>query len=138
MQRFKIAPVNLCVPVKFFNQAHLKPAKFKKSKIVLRTKNMRPSLCILIIATMLTSCRKDKIKPGETVEIYLLQKEQRVPGKCQIDGSASLLQDTATIKNQDILDYSQTKYQFTLSGPGVEKIKTFRDSHLLRSLLTSM
>jgi hypothetical protein len=67
------------------------------------------------------------VKAGETVEIYLFKTFQTVTGKCQIDASASLLQDKAAIKNQDILEYSQTNYQFKLTDPAIQRVKTFKD-----------
>lgn len=87
---------------------------------------MRSLLFILVLTSCCLSCKKDKIKGG-SVEIYLLKTVQTVPGKCQIDASASILQDIATIKNQDILEYSQTNYEFKLTDTAIQKVKTFRD-----------
>lgn len=88
---------------------------------------MRLLPLILIVCLFSFSCKKDNIKAGQTVEIYLLKSFQTVAGKCQVDASASALQDTATIRNQDILEYSQTDYQFTLTSASIQKIKTFKD-----------
>ncbi|MEP6676758.1 MAG: hypothetical protein ABJA78_16480 [Ferruginibacter sp.] len=88
---------------------------------------MRLLLFILAACTICLSCKKDNVKAGETVEIYLFKSFQTVTGKCQIDASASLLQDTAAIKNQDILEYSQTNYQFKLTDSSIQKVKAFRD-----------
>ena len=88
---------------------------------------MRSLLFILVLTACCLSCKKDKIKAGGTVEIYLLKTYQTVAGKCQIDTSASILQDTATIKNQDILEYSKTNYKFKLTATAIQKVRTFRD-----------
>lgn len=88
---------------------------------------MRSLLFILVLTACCLSCKKDTIKAGGTVEIYLLKTIQTVSGKCQIEASASILQDTATIKNQDILGYSQTNYEFKLTATAIQKVRTFRD-----------
>lgn len=91
---------------------------------------MRPLLFILTIAAICLSCKKDNIKAGEPVEpieIYLLKAYQTVTAKCLIDLSASTLQDTATIKNKDILEYSKNDYQLKLTDAAIQKVKTFKD-----------
>ena len=88
---------------------------------------MRSLLFILVLTSCCLSCKKDKIKAGGTVEIYLLKTIQIVPGKCQIEASASILQDTATIKNHDILGYSQTNYEFKLTDTAIQKVRSLRD-----------
>ena len=66
---------------------------------------MRPLLFLLIIiTTFCLSYKKDNVKAGESVEIYLLKSYQLVAGKCKI-GPTAVLQDFAIIKNQDILEY---------------------------------
>ena len=69
---------------------------------------MRRILFVLTGAVMFLSCKKDNVKAGETVEIYLLKSYQMVTGKCQIDPSLSLLEDKANIQNHDIVAYSNT------------------------------
>lgn len=88
---------------------------------------MRQQLCILAITAICFSCKKESVKGGDTVEIYLLKTFQTVTGKCQIDAAAAVLQDTAIIKNEDILAYSQTNYQFKLTESAFQKVKTLRD-----------
>jgi hypothetical protein len=83
--------------------------------------------CILIFSLVSFSCNKDKMKAGKVVEIYSLKSYQTVAGKCQVDPSVSALEDTAIIKNQDILEYSPTNYQFKLTDPAILQVKTFRD-----------
>ena len=88
---------------------------------------MRPIFFLLTIAIFYLSCKKDNVKGGDTVEVYLLKSSQLVTDKCEIDALVSVLQDTAIIKNQDILEYSQSNYQFTLTDLAIQKVKTFRD-----------
>ncbi len=88
---------------------------------------MRPFICIFTLIILSFSCKKDKENIGKTVEIYLLKKYQTVAGKCQIDASISAIQDTATIKNEDILEYSQANYQFRLTDYAIQKVKAFHD-----------
>jgi hypothetical protein len=75
---------------------------------------MRLLLLTLTITAICLSCKKEKVQAGENVEIYLLKTVQLVTGKCQIDSSASVIQDTPFVKNQDILEYSKANYQFAL------------------------
>jgi hypothetical protein len=100
---------------------------FKYESVNKKSKIMRTLFFVLTITTLCLSCKKDNVKGGETVEIYLLKSSQLVTGKCQIDPLVSVLQDTAIIKNQDILEYSQTNYQFKLTDLAIQKVKTFRD-----------
>ena len=89
---------------------------------------MRRSLFfILTVSTICFSCKKDNTTAGETVEIYLLKTYQPVTAKCQIDPSVSILEDTPTIRNQDVLEYSKTEYQFKLTDVAIQKVKTFKD-----------
>ncbi|QMU27257.1 hypothetical protein [Adhaeribacter radiodurans] len=82
---------------------------------------------IIPIVFNLLSCKKDDGGVGKNVEIYLLKNYQVMPGKCQVNPLSSVLQDTATVKNQDILQYSKTDYQFKLSDIAIQKVKTFKD-----------
>jgi hypothetical protein len=88
---------------------------------------MRTLLFILALTAFCTSCKKNTVKPGEVVEIYLFKTSLAVPGKCQVDPSTAVLQDTSIIKNQDILAYSRNNYQFKLTKSAIEKVKIFRD-----------
>ncbi len=88
---------------------------------------MRLLLLILVLTASCLSCKKDNRNGGRTIEIYLLKTSQTIAGKCQIDISASVLQDTATIKNYDILEYSKTNYKFKLTPHAIQKVRNFRD-----------
>lgn len=89
---------------------------------------MRPLLFMLMLTAVGFSCKKDKIKAGNTVEFYLLKTYQLLNRRCQIDPSTASLQDTAIIRNQDILEYSQNHYEFRLRDAAIQKIKTFKDN----------
>lgn len=84
---------------------------------------MRLLLLTLTIIAICLSCKKDKVQAGENVEIFLLKTAQLVTGKCQIDSSASVIQDTPFVKNQDILEYSKANYQFALTDISIQKIR---------------
>ena len=88
---------------------------------------MRQLFFILAIITLFISCKKESVVSGNSVEIYLLKTTATVTGKCRIDGSASVLSDTAIIKNQDILEYTKKDFQFTLTYPAIQKVKIFND-----------
>ena len=88
---------------------------------------MRRIIYILTLIILSFSCKKNKVNSGETVEIYLLKTYQTVANKCQIDPSLSEIQDTAFIKNQDILEYSKADYQFKLTDRAIQRVKTLGD-----------
>lgn len=88
---------------------------------------MRPLLFILAMTSICLSCKKDNINAGGTVEIYLLKSYQTVTAKCQIDPSLSVMEEAATVKNQDILGYSQNDYKFKLTEAAIQKIKVLKD-----------
>lgn len=88
---------------------------------------MRLLLFILTITAICLSCKKDKVQPGGKVEIYLLKSYQVVTGKCQIDTSTAVLQDTAIVKNQDILEYFKANYQFALTDNPIQKLRALND-----------
>jgi hypothetical protein len=88
---------------------------------------MRPLFFFLTIAILCLSCKKDDVKGGDSVEVYLLGTAQRVTGKCQIDPLLSVLEDTPVIRNQDIVEYSQNEYQFKLTNTAIQKVKAFND-----------
>lgn len=88
---------------------------------------MHRLLFVLTISAIFFSCKKNQVQAGENLEIYLLKSYQRVTGKCQIDARTSILQDTAIVRNQDILEYSKTNYQFTLTNRSIQKLKALND-----------
>lgn len=79
-----------------------------------------PFLCILSL-----NCSKDNLT--QIVEIYLLSSYKMVSGKCQIDSSTAILQATAIDKNEDIVTYSPSFYQFQLTNASFQTIKNLRD-----------
>lgn len=88
---------------------------------------MRPLFYLLTITVLFFSCKEDNVKPESTVEIYLLKNYKLLSGKCQIDSSASDLQDVAIVRNQDIVQYSKSDYQFRLTDVAIQKIKDLSD-----------
>jgi hypothetical protein len=90
--------------------------------LVKHQKHMRLSLLIVGLMIFCLSCKKEN-QGGETVEIYQLKTFQTVSGKCQVDPSVSVLQDTPTIKNRDILMYDQGSYEYTLTDTAIQKIR---------------
>lgn len=91
---------------------------------------MRALLFILLISAICLSCKKGAVienQTGEKLEIYLLKSYRLVTGKCQTDAATAVLQDTAMIKNQDILEYFQAAYQFTLSDNSIKQLKALND-----------
>ncbi len=88
---------------------------------------MRHLIFTFIMSAICISCKKDHVNTGEPVEIYLLASYQTLTAKCQVDPSASTLEDEAVIRNQDILEYSKTEYTFKLTDQAIQKVKTFAD-----------
>ena len=88
---------------------------------------MRLAVSILAMAAVCLSCKKDNSGPTEKVEIYLLKTFQTVSGKCQVDALTSVLEDSPTIKNEDILKYSENEYEFRLTSSAYLKVKAFRN-----------
>jgi len=82
---------------------------------------------ILAITSIFFSCKKDNTKAGEKVDIYMLKTYKTVVGKCQVDPSTAVLQNTPTVTNDDIIEYSPTAYTFKLSDNAIEKIKKLKD-----------
>ncbi len=95
---------------------------------LLKIQIMRPLLFLLAIVTLACSCRKDNVKAGKTVEFYLFDSYQLETGKCQVDPSASVLEVTPFVKNEDIIAYSATGYQFKLTEAALQAIKAFGDA----------
>ena len=92
-----------------------------------KNKIMRFLLLILTIVAICLSCKKDNVQPGENLEIYLFKTYQLVTGKCQVNGTSSILEDTAFVKNSDILSYSKASYQFTLTEKMIQKISLLNE-----------
>ena len=88
---------------------------------------MRITIFLFVICLCLLSCKKDDGTAGNKVELYLLESYETVAGKCEINASRSVLQSTAIVKNDDVIAYSRTNYQFKLSSAAIQKIKAFND-----------
>lgn len=82
----------------------------------------------ILTATMFCfSCKKDNNQEGKTVEIFLLKTFKTIAGKCQVDPSASSLQNEPAISNDDIVAYYKNDFQFELSGTAFNRVKDFND-----------
>lgn len=88
---------------------------------------MRKLFYILATTSIFFSCKKENTKAGENVEIYLLKTFKTITGKCQVDPSTAVLQNSPTVNNGDIVEYSPTAYTFKLSDNAIEKIKNLKD-----------
>jgi hypothetical protein len=88
---------------------------------------MRAFVFIALLLLFCLSCKKAPLPAGETVEIYLLKTAKVVNGKCQIDPVGSVLEDTAFVKNNNIIAYSAANFRFKLSDPSIQKINKFYD-----------
>lgn len=89
--------------------------------------NNRPYRTLILgicLVFFIHACKKEQVQAGEQVEIYLLKTTQFVAGACQVDASNSVIQETAFVKNEDILSYSPTTFQFTFSKTAFDKLKT--------------
>ncbi len=86
---------------------------------------MRQAIFFTSAIIICLSCSKQNAAGGEVVEIYLLKTSQTFFGKCQIDPTASALEDAAVIKNNDILFYFKSSHEFKLSNEAFQKVKTF-------------
>jgi hypothetical protein len=51
-----------------------------------------------------------------------------IPGKCQVDASSPILQETPIVRNQDILAYLKTDHQFTISEDSLKKLRELPDN----------
>lgn len=86
---------------------------------------MRPLLIFLVLSVTCFCCKKEG--GGKAVEIYLLANYQYVTGQCRVDPPSAGLQSTPTVRNEDVLAYSQSACEFKLSDAGFQQIKTLRD-----------
>lgn len=89
---------------------------------------MKSILTILLLTAIFISCKKDKVEPGVSVEIYLLKSPLAIPSKCQVDASSAILQESPIVRNQDILAYSKTDHQFTISDDSLKKLRELPDN----------
>ena len=58
------------------------------------------------------------------VRIYLMKSYQLVPGKCLLDKNAFVLQDTPFVKNDEILKYSVSTHEYTITRGCQEKFRS--------------
>lgn len=84
--------------------------------------------CLLLISAILffASCKKNNTD-GKQVEVYLLKMHQPIAGKCQVDAATAILQDTAVVRNDEIVAYSKKEYTFELTTSAIAKIQGLKD-----------
>ncbi len=83
---------------------------------------MRSVILLLVVITACISCNKENTE-GSKVEIYKLSFFGFVTGKCQVDEAVSTILDSATIQNDDILEYEPGTCRFTLTPKGMLNVK---------------
>lgn len=88
--------------------------------------NIRFLFILALFSAITFSCKKDTVA-GDPVEIYVLQNYSMVPGKCMVNPFSAVLESDPTVKNEDIIEYSQLNYEFKLTGISFQKIKAFPD-----------
>lgn len=89
---------------------------------------MRLLFLAILLSFTFISCKKEKEKAGEKVEIYLLKSGFTYPGPCKVDEAIAQLDETAFIKNEEILSYSSGKRLFNLAESATEKVKLLMDN----------
>jgi hypothetical protein len=84
---------------------------------------MKYLLLFLIFSIFYSSCKKDLTKPGEKIEIYLLQSYNNTLNRCEVDPSTAVLASDPLVANDDIISYEMRKYKYLISPSAVNKIK---------------
>lgn len=77
-----------------------------------------------LIGLFFSSCSKgedNKIK-SDNVEMYLLKFSENIPGLCKINAATAILADTPFVKNEDILFYSKSACELTLTKVACDRI----------------
>ena len=82
---------------------------------------MRKLPFFLFLCTILISCYNKKPVQDRLVEIYLLTSYKMVDGKCQVNNNSIVLQDTPFVTNNEILKYSPSSHELTLSKNSQQK-----------------
>lgn len=77
-----------------------------------------------LIVFLFSSCSKGENKEitGNKIEIYLLKFSENISGLCKINATTAILADTPFIKNEDILFYSKSACEFTLTKDACDRI----------------
>jgi hypothetical protein len=90
---------------------------------------MRYLLLVLTFLVITFSCNKYQEDDGSNpVEIYLLSTVQFVTNKCQVDPANSTIETNPLVRNQDIIAYFKSDYEFKLTDEGIQKIKALHDN----------
>lgn len=88
---------------------------------------MRLIILVLLFSFTFISCKKEKEKAGEKVEIYLVKSGFTYPGPCKVDETIAQLAETIFIENEEILSYSSAKHLFNLKESAIKKVKLLKD-----------
>jgi hypothetical protein len=84
-------------------------------------------ILVLSCLVLLLSCSKsDSGSPvngaSGKVEIYLLNKVEWVPGKCEVNGARSIPDALPVITNNDIIAYYSSVYEFEVNSDAFKRI----------------
>jgi hypothetical protein len=83
---------------------------------------MRLLLLLLFLPMLFASCKKTEAEVGDKVEIYQLKTYQLLTGKCQVDATTAVLQDTAFVNDAAILAYSPNDHLFSLTPAAMRRV----------------
>ena len=81
-------------------------------------------ISILIVSIIFLSCKKDKAGTQKKIEFILLKSYQFLPGKCQVDASTVIHEDTPLVSNDEIITYSDKEHSYNLDATAIQKINT--------------
>lgn len=88
-------------------------------------------LLVLSCMALLLSCSKaDDGNPAGAsgkVEIYLLNKVEWVPGRCEVDAARSIPDSRPIITNSDIIAYYSSVYEFDVNADAFKRIVGLSD-----------
>lgn len=84
---------------------------------------MKKLWLILLGLIPVLSCTKDH---NWQVEIYLLSSSSLIPGQCAVNPATAVLENTAFIKNDEIVSYDMTAYNFFLNPAASQKMQTLQ------------
>lgn len=85
---------------------------------------MRVLLLVLSLSVLTFSCRKNKVKGGDSIEIYQLKSYKNVTGKCQVDFTSAILEDVPFVSNDEILEYNKATHEYRLTAVATDRVKT--------------
>ena len=87
---------------------------------------MKKLWLILLGFIPVLSCTKDHNDHNWQVEVYLLSSSSLIPGQCAVNPATAVLENTAFIKNDEIVSYDMTEYKFFLSAAASQKMRALQ------------